>query len=118
MLRQRRERSRWLLLGMLLSHMLVRVMDVEQNSRVHVVVLEMVLHRGKPHGEVEQVMVMVVAMVPKRRERHWHEDWGWRHREQVRARRRLPLPARRRPCRLLPALRILQLSKVIIQMSE
>ena len=81
MLLQRRGRSRWLLLGMLLCRMLVSmvmVMDVERkrNSRVHVLVREMVLHRGKPQGVVEQVMVMVVVMGPKRRERHWHEAWG------------------------------------------
>ena len=123
MLRQRRERRRLLLLGILLSRMLVRMVMVmplkrKWNSWVHMVVRELVLHHGRPHGVVDQVMVMVLVMGPKRRERHWQEAWGWRHREHVRTRRHLPLPARRRPCRLSPALRILQLSKVLLQMSE
>ena len=99
---------------------MVMVMDVTRkwNSRVHVVVWEMVLHRGKPHWVVEKVMVMVVVVGPKRRERQWQPARRWRHQEQVCTRRRLPLPARRRLCRLSPALRILQMSKVLLQMAE
>ena len=123
MLRQHRERSWWLLLGTLLSRMLVgmvMVMSVEGkcNSRVHMVVREMVLHRGNSQGVVEQVMVMVVLMGSEQRERHWQDASGWRHREPVRARCCLPLPARRPPSRLSPALCILQPSNVILQMSE
>ena len=78
MLRQRCDRSWLRLLGMLLSRLLVRmviVMELKRkwNSWVHVVVGETVMHRGKPHWVVEQVMVMVAVMGPKRRERHWQE---------------------------------------------
>ena len=99
---------------------MVMVMDVERkrNSRVHVVVREMVLHRGKPQGVAEEVMVLVVVMGPKQQERHRHDPRGCRPREQVRACRRLSLPTRYRPCRMSPTLRILQLSKVVFQMSE
>ena len=76
------------------------------------------MHRGKPHGVVEQVMVMVVVMGPKRRERLWQEAWRPRHQEQVCTTHRVPLPARHRPCRLTPALRIFQLSKCLLQMAE
>ena len=117
-LQQRCERSRLRLLGMLLSRMLVRMVMVievkrKRNSSVHVVVWEMVVHRGMSHWVVEDVMVMVVVLGPKRRERQWQGDWRWGHREQVCTRRRLPLPACRRLCRLSPAL-----LKVFLQMAE
>ena len=58
MLRRRCERSRLWLLGTLLIRMLVcmvMVMHVkrERNSRVHVMVWEMVVHHGMSHWVVE-----------------------------------------------------------------
>ena len=81
-------------------------------------VLEMVLHRRKSHGVVEEVMVMAVVEGSKRRERQWRGAWRRGNAEHVRTRRRQPVPSRRRPCRLLPTLRVLELPELFLKMSE
>ena len=112
--------------GLRVRHMLVRnamvgvmvmVMvhrELWQSSRVYPLVWEVMLHHGEPDGVVEEVMVMelVVVVSPKRREWQGHEAWGRRHRK--RTRRRIPRPTRHRPHRGPPALRVLELSEIIL----
>ena len=120
------ERMPLLLQGMWVCHMLVRmamvvvmvmvILDGEpwQSSRVYVFVWEVMVHHGEPDGVVEEVMVMglVVVVGPKRREWQGHEAWGRWHRK--RTRRLIPRPPRHRPHRGPPALRVLELSEIIL----
>ena len=57
---------------------------------------------------------MVVVMGPKRRGRQRHDAWGRRHRKWVRARCRIPRPTCCQPHRGPPALRVLELPKIIL----
>ena len=67
MLRRRCECCRLWPLGMLPNRMLVNmVIEVKRESRVCVVVRDMVVHRGISCWVMEQVMVMVMVMGPKR----------------------------------------------------
>ena len=126
MLRRLSERMPLLVQGMWVCHMLVRkamvvvmvmvMVDRElwQSSRVYVLVWEVMLHHGEPDGVVEEVMVMelVVVVGPKRREWQGHEAWGRWHRKRIR--RRIPRPTPHRPHRGPPALRVLELSEIIL----
>ena len=107
MLRQCRDRGRWLLLGLLPRHVPMRmvmvVMDMgwKWNSRERMVVWEVVVYCGKPHGVVEQVMVMVMVVVmgPKRQERHGHRHEARRRRHRRgRAMRQRILGSHTPPC--------------------
>ena len=112
--------------GMRVRHMLVRravvgvmvmVMvdgELRQSSRVYVLVWEVMLHHGEPDRVVEEVMVMelVVVVSPERREWQGHEAWGRRHRK--RTRRCMFRPIRHRPHQGPPALRVLELSEIIL----
>ena len=72
------------------------------------------LHHGEPDGVVEEGMVLelVVVVGPEMREWQGHEAWGRRH--WKRTRRCIPWPTRHRPHRGPPALRVLQLSEIIL----
>ena len=126
MLRRLSEHMLRLLQGMWMCHMLawmvmVMVMvvvhgELWQSGRVYLLVWEVMLHQGEPQGVVEEVMLMELMVVvgPKRREWQGHEAWGWRHRNLACARRRIPRPTRHRPHRGPPALRVLELSEIIL----
>ena len=82
MLRRRYECCRLWSLGMLPNRMLVNMlMEVKQDSRMSMVVWDMVLHGGMYHWVMQWVMVMVMVMGPKRWDRHWQGAQRWGHRE-------------------------------------
>ena len=120
------ERMLRLLQGMWVHHMLVWMVmvvvmvmvmvdgELWQSSRVYVLVWEVMLHHGEPDGVVEEGMVMelVVVVGPKRREWQGHEAWGRWH--WKRTRRCIPRPTHHWPHRGPPALRVLELSEIIL----
>ena len=88
--------------------------ELWHNSRVYVLEWEVMLYHGEPDGVVKEVMVMelVVVVSPKRGERQGPEARGRWHGK--RTRRRIPRPPRHRPHRGPPALRVLELSEIIL----
>ena len=126
MLRWLSERLLQLLQGMWVSHMLVWMVvvvvivmvmvdgELWHSSRVHVLVWEVMLHHGEPDGVVEEGMVMELVEVvgPEMREWQGHEAWGRRHAK--RTGRCIPWPTRHRHHRGPPAMRVLELSEIIL----
>ena len=103
---------------MALNRMLVNVvMEVVRESRVCVVVLDVVVYRGMSHPVTLKVIVMVMVMGPKWRHQHWQGVHRWGHREQV-CSRHSPLPRRCWSCWLSSMLCVLQLPIVHWEMVE